>query len=108
MAASKWTIKGLRGITMVRTVGMVNTLWILRKKILLSNWNRDDVKWVEYVFDTIAQNIKKNQLTTIDLWIVPSFFFNLNIAKRGTKTYTASSRYSTLCQTNNISYLMVY
>lgn len=45
---------------------------------MLSNWNRDDVKWVEYVFDTTAQNIKKiNQLITIDFWInwiVPSFF----------------------------------
>lgn len=50
MAASKWTIKGLIGITMVRTLGMVKTLWTKKKKENLSlNWNRDDVRWVERV-----------------------------------------------------------
>ena len=42
MAASKYTIKGLIGITMVRTLH-VNTPWILRKKILLSKWSKDDM-----------------------------------------------------------------
>lgn len=69
MAASKWTIKGLIGITMVRTLGMVKTLWTKKKKICYSieiGMMLDELN----VCSAIAQDFKHiNWLTTIDLWL---------------------------------------